>query len=530
MKKFLIFLLFSSLAFGEGNEVLKIGTQTHNVLQPLGINWPGTTLDFTGSTVDFTGATVTGLSTVGAFTDLTDVPNSYSGQSLKIVRVNTGETGLEFATISTGGVTSVDVSGANGISSTGGPITTSGTIALSLPITLAGTAGKTLTVNNTLTFTGTDGSTLNIGAGGTLGTAAYTASSAYQPIDSDLTAIAALATDSFGRDLLIKTSGADVRSYIGAGTSSFDGTFTSLTSKPTTLTGYGITDAQPLDSDLTTIAGLTATTDNFLVSVSSAWASRTPTQVRTTLGLVIGTNVQAWDTQLDSLAGLSYTGNTLKVVRVNAAETGFELATASGGGTPGGSDTQVQFNDSSAFGGDTAFTWDKTANILTLGVAGSIVGELDLKNATSGTIALKPPTGALGTVTVTVPAATDTLVGKATTDTLTNKRITKRIQSMGDATSFTPDSDSYDISSQTNTQALGTLTANAPTGTPTDGQSLMIRIKSTNVQTFSWNAAYSGGSNGLPTATTGGSTVDMYAFMYSTLTTTWLYTGGVGGF
>lgn len=42
---------------------------------------------------------------------------------------------------------------------------------------------------------------------------------------------------------------------------------------------------QPIDSDLTTIAGLTATTDNFLVSVSSAWASRTPAQVKTTLSL-----------------------------------------------------------------------------------------------------------------------------------------------------------------------------------------------------------------------------------------------------
>jgi hypothetical protein len=42
---------------------------------------------------------------------------------------------------------------------------------------------------------------------------------------------------------------------------------------------------QTLDSDLTTIAGLTATTDNFIVAVASAWASRTPAQVKTTLSL-----------------------------------------------------------------------------------------------------------------------------------------------------------------------------------------------------------------------------------------------------
>lgn len=62
---------------------------------------------------------------------------------------------------------------------------------------------------------------------------------------------------------------------------------------------------QPLDADLTTIAGLTATTNNFIVSVSSAWASRTPAQVRTTLGLVVGTNVQAFDADLSSWAGVT---------------------------------------------------------------------------------------------------------------------------------------------------------------------------------------------------------------------------------
>jgi hypothetical protein len=41
---------------------------------------------------------------------------------------------------------------------------------------------------------------------------------------------------------------------------------------------------------------------------------------------------QAADAQLTSIAGLAYAGNALKVVRVNAAEDAFELATSSGGG------------------------------------------------------------------------------------------------------------------------------------------------------------------------------------------------------
>lgn len=56
-------------------------------------------------------------------------------------------------------------------------------VALTAPATgstLTIADGKTLTASNTVTLTATDGSTLAIGAGGTLGSAAYTASSAYE--------------------------------------------------------------------------------------------------------------------------------------------------------------------------------------------------------------------------------------------------------------------------------------------------------------------------------------------------------------
>lgn len=50
-----------------------------------------------------------------------------------------------------------------------------------------------------------------------------------------------------------------------------------------------------------------------------------------------------------------------------AANGDVESCTAAGGGgTPGGSDTQVQFNDSSAFGGDSQLTFNKSTGLLTL--------------------------------------------------------------------------------------------------------------------------------------------------------------------
>ena len=42
------------------------------------------------------------------------------------------------------------------------------------------------------------------------------------------------------------------------------------------------------------------------------------------------------------------------------------IATTGGGGTPAGSDTQIQFNDGGAFGGDAGLTYDKTNNIVDL--------------------------------------------------------------------------------------------------------------------------------------------------------------------
>ena len=115
-----------------------------------------------------------------------------------------------------------------------------------------------------------------------------------------------------------------------------------------------------------------------------------------------------------------------------------------------------------------------------------------------------------------------TPVLKTAIQTLTNKRINPRIVTMTDATSFTPTADTADVNTQANTQATGTLTANAPSGSPVNGQRLMIRIKSTNIQTFSWNSIYRGGTTlTLPATSSGSSKTDYFEFIYNSTSAKW---------
>ena len=141
----------------------------------------------------------------------------------------------------------------------------------------------------------------------------------------------------------------------------------------------------------------------------------------------IGAQAQGQCVRLQEIDGSPNVGcvSTIKVTNGTLSCTGNVCTltiSGGGGGSPGGADTNVQYNDSGSFGGVAGFIFDKTSKI-SLGVAGTSVGAIGFRNATSGTITLQPVTGALGTVTLSLPAATDTLVGKATTDTLTNKTI-----------------------------------------------------------------------------------------------------------
>ena len=73
-----------------------------------------------------------------------------------------------------------------------------------------------------------------------------------------------------------------------------------------------------------------------------------------------------------------------------------------GGGTPGGSDTQVQFNDDGAFGGSADLTWDDTGKVLEVG------GDINLDDGGANTLTLQTvtPTAAR---TISFPDATGTV-------------------------------------------------------------------------------------------------------------------------
>lgn len=60
------------------------------------------------------------------------------------------------------------------------------------------------------------------------------------------------------------------------------------------------TDVQAYDADLATIAGLAKTDGNFIVGNGTAWTVESGATARTSLGLVIGTDVLAYDSNLQS--------------------------------------------------------------------------------------------------------------------------------------------------------------------------------------------------------------------------------------
>jgi len=122
-------------------------------------------------------------------------------------------------------------------------------------------------------------------------------------------------------------------------------------------------------------------------------------------------------------------------------------------------------------------------------------------------------------ITLPLLLSGDTFVFAAFIQTLTNKRITQRVGTVASHVTPTPtadDSDMYTVTAQAEAAAFA-----APSGTPTDGQKLIIRIKdNATARALSWNAIYRALGVALPTTTTISKTLYV-GFIYNSTDSKW---------
>jgi hypothetical protein len=99
-----------------------------------------------------------------------------------------------------------------------------------------------------------------------------------------------------------------------------------------------------------------------------------------------------------------------------------------------------------------------------------------------------------------------TFVDTATAQTLTNKRVTPRVNTVASGATITPTADLSDVYTVTALAAAATIAA--PSGTPTNGQRLLLRIKDNGTaRALTWNAIYRVIGVTLPTTTVANKTI-----------------------
>ena len=241
------------------------------------------------------------------------------------------------------------------------------------------------TVNNG-EWSGTD---LSVANGGTGASVAATALSNLggQPLEATLTGIAGLApTANQG----IYATGADTFSTFSlttAGRALLDDA--SASAQRTTL-GVAIgSDVQAYDANLGQIAALAATNSNFIVGNGSAWVAETGATVRTSLGL--GTMAVAATSDYAALAGATFTGTL--TARVAQSSEGSGTLTDASANTTVFLTGNVTLDDGVMVAGD-MIVFNTGANTRTFTRAAGMAMYVNSSNVASATIAAYGTVGA----------------------------------------------------------------------------------------------------------------------------------------
>jgi hypothetical protein len=302
-----------------------------------------------------------------------------------------------------GTVTSVSVATANGLAGSVATSTTTPAITLSTTVTgvlkgngvsiSAATANTDYQSPITLTTAGTsgaatfNGTTLNIpnytsgGGSGTVTSVALSAPAFLSVTGSPVTTSGTLALSYSGTAIPIANGGTGQTTA----NSALNGLLPSQSGQNgKVLSTDGTNTTWTAVSGAGTVTSVAMSVPTFL-SVTGSPITASGTLAVTLSGTALpvangGTGQTTTTAAFDGLAP-SQTGNSGKYLTTNGTTTSW--ATVSGGGSPGGSDTQVQFNNAGAFGGSANLTWNGTT-LTGTGFAGPLNGTVGASTPTTG--------------------------------------------------------------------------------------------------------------------------------------------------
>jgi hypothetical protein len=206
--------------------------------------------------------------------------------------------------LSSGDILSVNADGVIIAGSAGG----TGTVTSLTPGADSGT-GTAITTSGTIKIEG-DGGAISTAVSGTDVTISAGDAS------TSTKGVAKFSSDNFtvsSGEVTIKSGGVDLAAEVtgtlpaGNGGTGLTSTATLLNSNvtPTSLGLVIGTNTQAYDADLTAIAALAKTDGNFIVGSGTAWVAETGAAARTSLGVAIGTDVQAYSLNLSAIGSLS---------------------------------------------------------------------------------------------------------------------------------------------------------------------------------------------------------------------------------